>query len=106
MKQVSRFIRRWWWAFVAVAAGVFVLVWRLMAVRKTSPDPVPVQVPTIADRARQEVDRVVLEGEVEKAKVTAQADAQREELSRIEEVGKTNPREARRQLSDWLTRNL
>lgn len=105
-KKLSRFVRRWWWAFVGVAMGIFVLVWRLMAIRQPSSGQLPAQLPTIADRARQEVERVRLEGEVEKARVVASADAQRVELDQIEEVAKENPREARRQLSTWLSRNL
>lgn len=108
MTAAWRFIRQWWWAFVAVAATVFFVVWRFT----TRPgkgtggggtDPLP---PTLADRAKQEVERVRLEGEVEKAKVTATAEAQRSEIERIEEVGKTDPKEARRQLAGWLGRNL
>ena len=106
MKQVSRFVRRWWWAFVAVAAGIFVLVWRLLAIRQPKADPEPSPVPALADRARVEVERIQLEGEVEKAKVSAQAEVQKAELERIEEMGKSDPREARRLLSLWLTRNL
>lgn len=106
MTKVWRFIRRWWWVFVAVAAGLFLVAWRLMAKPGGSDQPVPPQVPTLAERARQEVERVRLEGEVEKARAKAAADAQRAEIARIEELGESQPAEARRQLADWLQRHF
>lgn len=107
MRSVWRFLRQWWWAFLAVAGGLTILIWRILMARSGAQlDPEIVPGPTFADRARDEVERVRLEGEVEKAKVTAQADAQRAELDRIEEVGRSDPRAARRQLSDFLTRSL
>jgi hypothetical protein len=107
MKQAWRFVRQWWWAFVAVAATVFLVVWRFTSKSGTGTGggAEPVQ-PSVADRAKAEVERVRLEGEIEKAKVTATADAHRAEIDRIEEVGKSDPKEARRQLAGWLGRNL
>ncbi len=110
MQAAWRFIRQWWWAFVAVASGIFLLAWRLMA-RGGGNDPfstLPGEPPrpTFSERAEEKVERVRLEGEVEKAKVNTTAEASRAELERIEEVGKTDPRAARRQLSDFLTRSL
>lgn len=107
MNHVRRFVRQWWWAFVAVAGGVFLLVWRILASRPGGePIDPPATTPTLSERAKVEVERVRLEGEVEKAKVTATADAHREEIARIEETGKTDPKEARRQLAAHLARNL
>jgi len=106
MTQVWRTVRKWWWVLVAVAAGIFLIAWRLMAKPGGPDQPVPPQVPTLADRARQEVERVRLEGEVEKARAKAAADAQRSEIDRIEELGQSKPVEARRQLAEWLQRNL
>lgn len=108
MKQAWRFIRQWWWAFVGIAGGIFLLVWRIIASKPGGGaviDP-PVPTPTLSERAKVEVERVRLEGEVEKAKVAATADAHREEIARIEETGKTDPKEARRQLAAHLARNL
>lgn len=108
MKQAWRFVRQWWWLIVAVVATVIAVVWGFMSKPGRGngggpPAPLP---PTFADRAKEEVERVRLEGEVEKARVTATADAQRAEIDRIEEVGKTDPKAARAQMASWLGRNL
>lgn len=109
IKQAWRFIRQWWWAFVVVAATVFAVVWGFMSKSGGgsggggTPEP---KLPTFADRAKEEAERVRLEGEVEKARVKATADVHRAEIDRIEELGETDPKAARRQLAGWLGRNL
>lgn len=62
--------------------------------------------PKFLDKARVEVERIHLEGEVEKARVRATADAQRAELDRIEEQGREDPVAAREALSAFLNNNL
>lgn len=62
--------------------------------------------PKLIDKARSQVERIHLEGEVEKARVRATADAHRSELDRIEEQGKEDPVAAREALSTWLNANL
>lgn len=108
MTKVWRFIRQWWWLFLAVAGTVLAVVWRLMVMKPSrggtaSTEP---KLPSFADRAHEEVERVRLEGEVEKARVTATADVHRAEIDRIEDLGTTDPKAARRQLAGWLGRNL
>ena len=105
MKKAWRFVRQWAWAILAAAGGLLFLVWRVMAMRSPVQTDQP-GTPTVSDRAKVEVERIRLEGEVEKAKVTAVAEVHREEIARIEEVGKSDPKEARRQLASWLNDNL
>ncbi len=106
MTNAWRFVRTYWWVFVAAASGILLFAWRLMASRGPGV-LVPVDPPvTFTDRAREQVERVRLEGEVEKAKVNVTADVAKAELERIEEVGKIDPRAARRQLSSFLNGRL
>ena len=107
MKKVQRFIRRWWWAFLLAAGFIASILWKLLGPKDGSDpaDGLP-KPPTFLDRARDEVERVHLEAEVEKAKVRAQADAQKEVIAKIEEKGKTDPAGARKDIADWLAGNL
>ena len=104
MNAVGRFIRKWWWVFLIAAVTVAFVVWRIL--RPTSNPTDPLVPPKFLDRAHDEVERIHLEGEVEKARVRATADAQRAELDRIEEQGKEDPQAAREALSGWLNANL
>lgn len=110
MKQAWRWVRQWWWVIVAAVAGILGLVWRIMAAQPKrggdGVDPLLPPPPTLTERANVEVERVRLEGEVEKARVTATADAHRAELDRIEETAKADPAAARRQLAGFLAKNL
>jgi hypothetical protein len=103
MKMVWRFIRKWWWVFLVAAVTVVFTTWRVL--RPTSNPTAPVPPPNL-DKAREEVERIHLEAEVEKARVRAQADAQRAELDRIEEQGEKDPAAAREALAEWLNANL
>lgn len=107
MIKVWRWLKRWWWTFVvgAAAVGGFVL-WLLLPKPKRDSSPGQVPTKTFKERAQEQVERVRLEGEIEKARVTAKADAQNEQLDNIEVVGQEDPAEARRQLASWLTHNL
>ena len=107
MAKVRRFIRRWWWAFLAAAGVVFVIVWKLLG-PKNGPKPLegPLKPPTFVERARDKVERVHLEAEVEKAKIRAEAGAQKEVIAKIEERGKTDPAGARKDIAAWLAGNL
>jgi hypothetical protein len=104
MQKVWRFIRRYWWAVVGIAAAVGGVLLALFVSNNDKTDPSPT--PSLKDRAELEVEKVRLEGEIEKARVETRADVRREELDRIEEVAKEDPVEARRQLSAWLNSNL
>lgn len=106
MKKVKRFIRRWWWAFLAVAGIVFAVLWKILGPKEKFSVQGPLKPPTFVERARDKVERVHLEGEVEKAKVRATADVQRETIEEIEKKGKTNPAEARKDMAAWLAKNL
>lgn len=102
--KVWRFIREWWWIFVAGAAAIGGVI--LALVLNPSPEPEEEKPPSYKDKAQNEVEKVRLEGEIEKARVTATADAQRAELDEIEAVGENDPAEGRRQMADWLAANL
>jgi hypothetical protein len=107
VKLVWRFIKRWWWTFLvgaAAIAGVLVLILIPRDQRPRAGGETPKR--TFKDKAKEEVERVRLEGEVEKARITATADVHREEIDRIEEIGQTDPAEGRRQLAAWLASNL
>lgn len=104
MKQVVRFLRKWWWLFLLGAAIAAFVAWRVL--RPTDNPTVPPPEPKFLDKAREEISRIELEGEVEKARVTAQADAQNSELDRIEEMGQDDPVAAREALSAFLNSNL
>jgi hypothetical protein len=106
MAKIKRFIRRWWWVFLLVAGFILSIVWKLLGPRKGPEPEGTAKPPTFVDRARDEVERVHLEAEVEKAKVRAQADAQKEVIAKIEEKGKTDPKGARKDIADWLAGNL
>jgi hypothetical protein len=104
MNEAWRFVRKWWWTFLVGAAILAFVLWRIV---RNPPEPGEAEVPPqFLEAAKNQVERVRLEGEVEKARVTATADAHRVEIDRIEELGEEDPREARRQMADWLSRNL
>ena len=106
MKVVWRWLRTWWWTIligVLVVGGLAVAI--LMPRGKNEDDGVELP-PKFLDKARDQVERIHLEGEVEKARVRATAEAQSAELDRIEEQGKENPVAAREALSGWLNTNL
>lgn len=104
MAKVKRFIRQWWWVFVAAAAAVFAILWAILSNTGGEPDPDPKS--SYKDKAQNEVEKVRLEGEIEKARITATADAERGQLDEIEAVGENDPAEGRRQMADWLAANL
>lgn len=104
MAAVWRWLRKWWWVLVAAAGALGAVLFTIFA---SNDDPAPPRPKSnLRERAQKEVERIRLEGEVEKARVRATADAHRAELERIEDLGDEDPVEARRQLSDWLNRNL
>ena len=112
MKKLQRFLRRWWWAFLAGAGALLGIMVAILIPRRKNQLPInsstpsmPPQ-PTFTDRARTEVERVRLEGEVEKARIQAAAEAQHVQLDEIETVGETDPAEGRRMLATWLRNNL
>jgi len=107
MKKVKRFIRRWWWAFALGVGFAITILWKLLG-PKGGPEPTegPLKPPTFTERARDKIERVHLEGEIEKAKVRATADAQKKVIESIEKKGETDPKGARRDIAAFLAANL
>lgn len=107
LRAIWRWIRKWWWIVLgAVAAVGGVLFAVLVASDSDAPDEETEPKPTMRKRAEAQVERIRLEGEIEKARITATADSERRDLDRIEQLAEENPAEARRQLSTWLNGNL
>lgn len=105
MKKALRVLKRWWWvAAGAIAAALFVL-WQILKPKGSGSEPAP-GLPRFAERAKAEAERVRLEGEVEKAKIRATGDAQRQEIESIEEKAKEDPVQARQDMAEWLAKNL
>lgn len=109
MRAAWRFIRRWWWVILgtlaaALGAALAIFVRPSDAEREQWEGRQRPQ--TFRQRAAQEVERVHLEGEVEKARVRAQTWQRNRELDEIEVIGENNPTEGRKQLAGWLAKNL
>jgi|SRR5210317_201383 len=103
MVRLKSFLRKWWWIVASCAALVAYVVMKLF-LRPRNSDVVPP--PEFLSKARNEIEKARLEGEIEKAKAKATADVHREQLNQIEEKAKRSPAEARKELSEWLMRNL
>jgi hypothetical protein len=112
MEKVSRFLRQAWWLVVGLVAAVMgvgaLLVFRASGKRPEATTWRPGQKTPkpLRERAREEVERVRLEGELEKARQKVLAQVQRAELRHIEQQAKEDPKGARRNLAAWLQRNL
>lgn len=108
MGVVWRFLRRYWWTLLAGVGAVagFVLCILFPRRRRDTFPPGNPPRPTFKERANTEVERVRLEGEVEKARASASAEVYREEIDAIEETGKTDPVKGRRQMALWIRNNL
>jgi len=100
-----RFVRRWWWAFALGAGVVGVALWQIFGPRAPGAPPVTVS-PKLIERAREQVERVHLEGEVEKARIRTQAEGVHKQLDAIEEKGKADPKAARKDLAAFLSASL
>ena len=108
-KKVWRFIRRWWWALLMVLAAIAgAVAAALLRPKETNIESSPGHLPqkTFKDRAREQVERVRLEGEIERARVQAKAQAQQEQLDEIEQIGENDPVEGRRRLASFLQSTL
>jgi hypothetical protein len=106
MKKVERFIRKWWWVLLLGLGVVLTILWKLLGPRGEPPPDDSVIPPTFVDRARDQVERVHLEGDVEKARVRATSDVQRKAIDSIEEKGKDDPKGARKDIAAFLSANL
>lgn len=112
MDKVWRFLRQAWWLVVGLLAAVMgvgaLLVFRRSEGRSEATTLRPGQntPKPLRERAREEVERVRLEGELEKAQKRVTAQAQQAELHRIEQEAKEDPAAARRNLAAWLRENL
>lgn len=108
MKIFWRFVRRWWWALLMGVATV------LGAVASVLLRPKPdigrglgyVQKKPFKEGAAEKIERIRLEGEVERARVKVRAQIEGDELDEIERIGENNPSEGRRRLATWLSQNL
>lgn len=103
--KLKRFIRKWWWLILLGSGIALYVAWKVFGPR----DPVSAPLkppPKFIELARTEVEKVHLEGEVEKAKIRTRADVQREQIAAIEEKGKKDPAAARMELADFLAKNL
>lgn len=111
MDRVWRALRLSWWLVVGVGAAAVGLLAVLVFWRQGRREAITwrpgmqVKKP-LRERAQEEVERVRLEGELEKAKAKAYAQTQRAELRRIENRGKEDPKVARQHLARWLQDNL
>lgn len=105
MKVAWRFVRRWWWAILLATGVVAAVLWKVFGPRMPDAD-VAMPHPKFIDLARDKVERVHLEGEIEKAKIRTEADGKRKQIEAIEEKGKTDPAAARKQLAEFLAANL
>lgn len=109
MGAVWRFVRKFWWAFLggfAFALGTAITVLTRPSDNEREQSGERQRMMTFRQRAAQQVEKVRLEGDIEKARVQARADCRREELDEIQSIGKNDPAEGRRRLAAWLTRNL
>lgn len=109
MKAVQRFIRKWWWLILLGLAVLFTVLWKVLSGGRGGSAPigdlvVPKQ--TFVEKARDQVEKVHLEAEVEKAKVRTVAKEQMKQIEAIEEKGKTEPKKAREDLAAFLAANL
>jgi len=104
IKRVARWVRKWWWAVLAAGAVVVTVLWRALTSNEAH---VALSTNTMfAEAAKTQVERVRLEGEIEKARASAKSEQRNVEIDEIERVGETDPVEARRLVSSWLARNL
>lgn len=113
-----RFLRKSWYWLLLLASTVAVGIVGFCYARRRIPGDViegdpgsdfPERLRRVQEeRARLgfHLERVRLEGEIERARVTAGADTRRAELAEIERVGENDPVAARRALATWLTENL
>lgn len=111
MAKFWRVLRQAWWLVVGLGAAVLGLLAVLVFWRpKSQEDPFdgfsPPPPKPLRERAREEVERVRLEGELEKAQKRAYTQVHRAELIRIKRQSDSDPVRARRELAAWLQRNL
>jgi hypothetical protein len=109
MQKLWRAIRGAWWAVLAALAAVLGAVLAVLLTSRSCDGDGAERRPTprgFESKARQEVERVRFEGEMERARVQATADAEKQALDKIEVVAEKDPAEARRWLADWLRGNL
>lgn len=103
--KFKRFVRKWWWLILLAGGVVLYVAWKVFGPREPANAPLKPP-PKFIEMARAEVEKVHLEGEVEKAKIRTRADVQREQIAAIEEKGKKDPAAARKELADFLAANL
>lgn len=112
MKKIWRALRQAWWLVVGLAAAALGVVALVVFSRSERPSGAttahsgtPPRKP-LRERAQEEVERVRLEGELEKAELRAVWASQRIEVDEIKKQAKDDPTAARKNLAAWLQRNL
>ena len=65
-----------------------------------------VQQKPFKEQAAERIERIILEGEIEKARVRTRAQIENDELDEIAQIGENDPKEGRRRLASWLSQHL
>lgn len=81
------------------------LFWLLLPKPKNEDEKVEKPL-TFKEKAKDQIEHIRLEGEVEKARAKVTAELQNEQLDKIEACGRYDPVEARRQLAAWMAREF
>lgn len=97
MKRVWIFLKKWWWVFIL---GIAVVLF--FALRINTQDDDGEELDNFVNKVRKNIDKVNDEADIEKAKIKAKADADREELERIKAMD--DEKERRKRLAELLTR--
>ena len=110
--KIWRFTKKWWWTFVLGAITVLSFVGGILFfdARKKEEENRKIddfhRKPTYKERAATQIERIQLEGEIERARIETRYEERKAEIDKIEEIGKDDPVEARRRLASWLNNNL
>jgi hypothetical protein len=100
-QKFKRFMRKWWWAFLAgFAAVIGILIGTLFRGGGGGGD----QKPKFREKAKLEVAKIDAEAKYEKAVAVAEVKAKQAELEKIEKV--EDPVERRDELAKFLKDNL
>ena len=106
MTKAKRFVRKWWYLILLGLGATAWVLWQVFKPRAPGAAVLEPEPPKFLEMARVEVERVHLEGEVEKAKVRTVAKIQSKQIDEIEEKGKDDPAAARAELAAFLAANL
>lgn len=107
-KRAWRFLRKYWWVFLSVLAAVAGVVIAILSRDRTTTPPglIKPTPKTFKERAQEQVERIQLEGEIERARIQTKAESENADLDEIERIGNDDPVEGRKRLAEWLRANL